>query len=402
MKARLLLIFLSGLVCALVIVAGCSKEERVSSDLEGHLAAQVGDWTITLADVDAIVESLPDQQKAKFNTPEGKSELVDMLIEEEIYHQEALRAGFDKDEDIREMVAKYERSLLVTHLFNNVIKPKAAPTEEAVHDFYESNQERYTKQPIVRAQHVFSEDREKLLGYKKQIEDGEPMTTIAHKYSEDEATRADGGNLGFFNPGGYIRGIGYSKELSDAAFSMEKGVVSDPIKWEKGYSILRVNEIRPAELRPYEEVRDEIAEILTQQKLGEVKQAYYDEVKKNYTSTNFLAEEMMLTERTAEELWNLAQTSTDSYQRIRHYEQIVEKYPDSNYAAEALFMIGFVYAEELKSMPDADRALTRVINEYPNSEIAATAEWMLKNLDKPLPEFEDLDELNEKIGKESE
>ena len=65
-------------------------------------------------------------------------------------------------------------------------------------------------------------------------------------------------------------------------------------------------------------------------------------------------------------------------------------------------MIGFVYAEELKSMPDADRALTRVINDYPNSEIAATAEWMLNNLDKPLPEFEDLDDLNEKIGKESE
>jgi peptidyl-prolyl cis-trans isomerase C len=402
MKAKLLLAFLIGLICAVMVVSGCSKDGGVSGDNDDKLAAQVGDWTITRAEVEGIIETLSDQQKNKFNTPEGKAELIDMLIEEEIYHQEALRDGLDKQDEFVTMIENYKRSLLVTQYFNNVIKPMAAPTDETVHDYYETNQERYTKQPIVRAQHVFSEDREKLVGFKKQIEDGEPMTTIAHKYSEDAATRADGGNLGYFNPGGYIRGIGYSKELSDAAFSMEKGVVSDPIKWEKGYSLLRVNEIRPAELRPYEEVRDEIKEILTQQKLNDVKKGFYDEIKQKYTSTNFVADEMMLTERTAEELWNLAQTSTDSYQRIRHYEQIVEKYPESSYAAEALFMIGFVYAEELKSMPDADKALNRVIHEYPNSEIAATAEWMLLNLDKPLPEFEDLDELNEKIGKESE
>jgi EpsD family peptidyl-prolyl cis-trans isomerase len=401
MKTRLLYGCLSGLICALMIVTGCSKDKDVSDDLSGELAAKVGDWTITRAELDAIIETLSDQQKTKFGTPEGKSELIDMMIEEEIYHQEALRQGLDKDDEVLDIVDKYERSVLVNQYFNRVIKPKAAPTDEEIHDNYEANQERYTTQPIVRAQHVFSTDRDKLVEFKKEIEAGEPMTTIAHKYSEDEATRADGGNLGYFNPGGYIRGIGYSKELSDAAFSMEKGVVSDPIKWDKGFSLLRVNEIRPAELRPYDEVHDELKELLTQQRIGDVRKSVFEEIKPQYTSTNFLADELMLTERTPEELWNLAQTSTDSYQRIRQYEQIVEKHPDSKYAAEALFMIGFVYAEELKNLPDADRALNRVINEYPNSEVSATAEWMLKNLDKPLPEFEDLDELNDKIEKES-
>ena len=61
----------------------------------------------------------------------------------------------------------------------------------------------------------------------------------------------------------------------------------------------------------------------------------------------------MVTERTPEELWNLAQNSTDSYQRIRYYEQIVEKFPDNKYAPEALFMIGF--AEELKSRTPTTR-----------------------------------------------
>ncbi|UCH85011.1 MAG: peptidyl-prolyl cis-trans isomerase [Candidatus Latescibacterota bacterium] len=402
MKAKLVFACTIGLIGAMLFVIGCSKDGDVSGDASDELAAEVEDWTLTRAELDEIVESLSDQQKAKFKTPEGKAELADLLIEEEIYHQEAIKEGFDKDKDVLEMLDKYKRSLLVNQYFDRVVKAKAAPTEQEIHDYYEANQDRYTKQPIVRAQHVFSTDREKLVKLKKEIDDGEPMTTIAHLHSEDEATRADGGNLGYFNPGGYIRGIGYSKELSDAAFSMQKGIVSDPIKWEKGYSLLRVNEIRPAELRPYDDVHDEIEALLTQQNLKDVKESVYAEVKKNYRATNHIAEEMMLTQRTPEELWNLAQTSTDSYQRIRHYEQIVEKYPDSNYAAEALFMIGFVYAEELKIIPDADRALNRVINEYPNSEIAATAEWMLQNLDKPLPEFEDLDDLSDKIKEQSE
>ena len=113
-----------------------------------------------------------------------------------------------------------------------------------------------------------------------------------------------------------------------------------------------------------------------------------------------MVREMSVVERTPEELWNLAQNSTDSQQRLRYYEQIVEKYPTTDFAPEALFMIGFVYAEEIQSPTDADRAFNRVINEYPNAEVAKTAEWMLKNLDKPLPEFEDLDDLQKKIEKE--
>jgi TolA-binding protein len=111
---------------------------------------------------------------------------------------------------------------------------------------------------------------------------------------------------------------------------------------------------------------------------------------------------MRMTERTPEELWNLAQNSTDSQQRLAYYEQIVSKYGDSEYAPEALFMVGFVYAEELQSAPDADRAFRRVLSEYPNSEVAKTAEWMLNNMGDPLPEFDDLEDLQRQIDEKTE
>ena len=300
------------------------------------------------------------------------------------------------------MVERYERSVMVNEFFNNEIRPKAEPTDQEIHDYYESNADKYTTLPIAKAQHVFSTDSLKLVEFKRQVEeDGEPLTTIAHKYSEDDLTRPDGGNLGYFNPGGYIRGIGYSKELSAVAFTMEKGELRI-VKWDKGYSLLRVNEIRPAQLRPYDEVKDEISELLTNQVLQEVKSEAYAEMKQGYDIKNYLADELKMTSRTPEELWNLAQNSTDSHQRLRYYEQIVDKHADSKYAAEALFMIGFVYAEEIKSLPDADRAFNRVINEYPTSEVAKTAKWMLENMSGSLPDFEDLDDIREHIEGQSE
>jgi hypothetical protein len=299
------------------------------------------------------------------------------------------------------MVEKFERSALVSEYYLREIKAKAYPTDQEIKEYFDSHQQKYEIQPIVRAQHIFSADSVKLVGLKKRVEAGEPFTTLAHKYTEDEMTRADGGSLGYFNPGGYVKGIGYSKELSDAAFAMKRGDLTI-VKWEKGYSLLTVNESRPAQVRPVEEVQSEIKETLAAQRITDIQKQAIAQLRKNYVVDNFIADEVALTQKTAEELWNLAQNSTDSYQRLRYYEEIVAKYPDGEYAAEAQFMIGFVYAEELKSAPDADRAFTRVINEYPNSEVAKTAEWMLKNIDKPLPEFEDLQDLQKKIDAGSE
>jgi outer membrane protein assembly factor BamD (BamD/ComL family) len=45
----------------------------------------------------------------------------------------------------------------------------------------------------------------------------------------------------------------------------------------------------------------------------------------------------------------------------------------------------------------ADRTFTDLITKYPESEMAQTARWMLDNLEKPLPKFEDLDDLNRQI-----
>jgi hypothetical protein len=390
---------------ALAVVVGCSTETtETAADKEeaAILAARVGDWKLTRADIDRIIETMDDSDQLKYDTPGGRAELTTRMIEEELYHQEGLKLGLDEDPLVQEAVDRYTRTLLINRYFHDKIQPLAVPTDEEMFTFYEENQEQYKSQAIARAQHIFSSSKDKLVGLLQRIEEGERMTELAMKYSEDELTMADGGDLGYFNPDGYIRGVGYSKMISDAVFSMEPGVVSEPIKWEKGWSLIRVNELRPAKYMTFEEAEPDIKLVMAERRIDHVKHVAFEELSKKYAFQNYLADEMKLTQRTPEELWNLAQNSQDSYQRLVSYHEIVERSPESEYAAQALFMVGFVHAEELKDNVEADRAFTRVLNEYPDSEVAKSAAWMLENMQQPLPEFESIDELNEKISAESD
>ncbi len=372
--------------CIAILSSGCSSEKPVARD-EEDLAARVNDWTFTRAQLQEIIDRLSDSEKAKYDTPGGRAKLADGMIQEELYYREGLKLDIPTSEEVVKKLEAYERALVIETYYLQHVRSLAAPSEEEMHDYYEANLARYTQQPIGRAQHILSKnDPDKLREYKRLVETKKELfTRLAQKYSDDEMTREDGGDLGYFNPGGYMRGVGYSDEISEAAFSLEVGDISNPIKWRKGWSIVVLNELRPGLVKPFEDVVDDITEVLIAPRLDRIKELAYAELGKKYQVSNYLANEFKLTSKTPEELWNLAQNSLDSFERLRHYEEIVERFPDSPHAAKAMFMIGFVNAEELKNLAAADQAFTQVINKFPDSDVAESAKYMLETMYKSDP-----------------
>jgi len=385
---------------AALVASGCSKKTdtaQVAPD-EEQLAARVGDWSVTREFLDEYLRRMPEPQRAKYDTPEGRAVLAEKLMQEELAYLEAKKLDLAKKEPVAKQIEEATRAILVVAYLDEFVDSKARPTDEEMHDYYDAHQDVYTQLETLRAQHVFSKDKQKLEEIKERVvEGGEKFTTMAHLYSEDIITKADGGDLGYFNPGGYIRGVGYSKEFTDALASMEPGQVYGPVKWEKGYSLVRINEKQPAELRPYDDGREEIAERLARDKVENVRAQHFAEVQGHYDTRNYMRDDYEKMQRGPEELFNYAQNSTNPEQRIAAFQQIIDKFPQDQYAPQAMFMIGFVYAEELKDFTMADRTFTDLITKYPESEMAQTARWMLDNLEKPLPKFEDLDDLNRQI-----
>ncbi len=398
-RALLIMVVLSSL-----LAGGCSKQETAEVDQpDDELAARIGEWTITREYVEEYLRRMPEPQRARFDTPEGRALLTEKLMQEELAYLEAAKSDLPSSPEVKKQIEDATRSILVAAYLDEMVDAKARPSDEEMHEYYDAHQDQYTQLETLRAQHVFSTDKHKLEEIKERVvEGGEKFTTMAHTYSEDQITKGDGGDLGYFNPGGYIRGVGYSKEFTEALAQMEPGQVYGPIKWEKGYSLVRINEKQPAVLRPYDEVREEIAELLSRNKIENVRMQHFDEVQTHYDTRNYMREDYEKIQRGPEELFNYAQNSNDPQQRIAAFQQIIDKFPQDKYAPQAMFMIGFVYAEELKDFTMADRTFNDVITKYPDTEMAQTARWMLDNLEKPLPKFDDLDDLNRQIDAQSD
>ena len=80
------------------------------------------------------------------------------------------------------------------------------------------------------------------------------------------------------------------------------------------------------------------------------------------------------------DMFQEAQNAGLAPKRIELYKKLLEEYPDSEVSAQAQFMIGFIYSEELKNYDEAEMAFRQLLKRYPDSELAASARWMVEHM----------------------
>lgn len=379
--------------------ASCSREEG-DVKVKTGLAARIGDSKITRDEVEERFAQLSEKQKDDFKGKRGKAEFLDKLIEEEIIYVEAKNMNLQHVPEIKNVLEQAERNILVSEYFNREILEKIDVPEEEVEAYYEDNLLEFTTRAVIKAQHIFTTSKKKAEEWKRRLAEGEDISRIAKEESEDNLTAQQAGNLGYFNPGGYIKFIGRSSTWSEAVNELEAQEISDIIEFEKGYSIVRIQSKNPERIMPMSDVRQKIIEKLRAQRARDAYDIAIARLKDSYSPNNYLREELMATTRSPEQYWEIAQMESDSYERIQYYRQIVEYYPDHQYAPQALFMIGFVYAEERQNKVEARRRFDELLQKYPDSEVAESAKWMIDNMNTSHPSFESFENMKKAMEDE--
>jgi peptidyl-prolyl cis-trans isomerase C len=210
----------------------------------------------------ARVEALSQQvaRSGRQVTPEVQAQIKEEVIAREIFMQEAQKQGLEASADFKTQMEMARQTILIRELFmtyqkNNVVTDADVKAEYDKFAAANGGKE-------YRARHILVEKEEAAKAIIAQLKKGGKFEEIAKKSSKDPGSGANGGDLDWAAASNYVG------EFGAALLSLEKGKTTEtPVKTQFGYHIIRLDDVRDAQLPKFEDVKPQITEQLTQQKL---------------------------------------------------------------------------------------------------------------------------------------
>lgn len=131
----------------------------------------------------------------------------------------------------------------------DLLRQKAAMEDIKVTD--EELKKYYNEyKPKVKASHILVDDEKTAKDIKAKLEKGEDFAKLAKEYSKDTGSAQNGGDLGWFGPGKMV------EEFEKAAYALKVGEISDPVKTQFGYHIIKVTD--KEKKKSFDEMKEEI------------------------------------------------------------------------------------------------------------------------------------------------
>ncbi|HQR23031.1 MAG TPA: SurA N-terminal domain-containing protein [Burkholderiaceae bacterium] len=266
---------------AFIAAQGMSEpqfEERVRADLRKQLLVNgvIESAFVPAAVADRIDQVLLETREVRVLPFRGEQYLSKVSVADA-----QVSAFYDSHKNDFETPENVKIEYLV--LSADALAGREAVTEADAKAFYEQNKGRYGTEEQRRASHILitPEGGDKEAARKKaegilaalKANPGD-FAKIAKEQSKDPGSAAQGGDLGFFGKGMMV------KPFEDVAFKLKVGETSDIVETDFGFHIIRVTEIKPADARPFAEVRAEIERDLRTQKA----QKHYAEAADQFTN----------------------------------------------------------------------------------------------------------------------
>ncbi|NCO68134.1 MAG: peptidylprolyl isomerase [Nitrospirae bacterium CG_4_10_14_0_8_um_filter_41_23] len=252
-------------------VACAKKEGQKGSDL-----AKVGNVKITQADLEREIKNLPDFAQKIFEGSGGKERFLNELIKKELLYQEALKKGLDKNTEYMKKVEDFKKITLIGQLLEKEIESKTKVTDQDVKDYYEKHKEDFAPVSQIRMSLILVKTEEEAKKILERLNKGEDFAKVAKKSSINLSSAKNGGDLGYLSRGQM------TPELEAAAVRLKTGEISEPLKTQSGYQIIKVTDKKIGKVVEFERVKNFISQHLSAEKQKEVFDSYIESLKKSY------------------------------------------------------------------------------------------------------------------------
>lgn len=240
-----------------LLLSGCVMMALAATPLRAQDAnpvlAKVNGAEIRQSDL-AIAEEELAPSLAQMDPAARRENVLAFLIDMKIVAKAAEDKKIADREDFKAKLAFARNRLLMDNLL--AVEGKAATSDDAMKKVYEDAAKQISGDQEVRARHILVETEDEAKTVEAELKKGADFAELAKKKSKDPGA-ADGGDLGFFTKDQMV------PEFSAVAFAMEPGKVSDPVKSQFGWHVIKVEEKRNRKAPDFEQVRPQIEQYVT-------------------------------------------------------------------------------------------------------------------------------------------
>jgi peptidyl-prolyl cis-trans isomerase C len=237
--------------CAVIVFAGAPQ---VRAQDANPVLAKVNGVEIRQSDLNMAEEELGSGQLAQMDPATKRENLLSYVIDLKIVAKAAEDKKLGDTDAFKKSLAFARERLLMDKLLTD--EAKTAATDAAMRKVYEEAATQMGGDEEVRARHILVESEDEAKQIVEELKKGGDFAEIAKKKSKDPGA-ADGGDLGYFTKEQMV------PEFSKVAFEMETGKVSDPVKSQFGWHVIKVEDKRKRKAPEFEQVKPQIETYVT-------------------------------------------------------------------------------------------------------------------------------------------
>lgn len=219
------------------------------------VVASVNGDEILLSDVLAAYQALPQQLQA-LPFSELYPQLIDRVVTNKLVAKAGREAGLHEKPEVQAEIRRLEDRVIEREYFSARIEERM--TDEKLQEEYATYLEETEGDKEVHARHILVETEEGAEELIAELDDGADFAELAKQHSTGPSS-TDGGDLGFIGPGDTVA------PFQAAAFALEAGTyTAAPVKTRFGWHVIKVEEVRTVEPKPFEEMKDELRDRATE------------------------------------------------------------------------------------------------------------------------------------------
>ena len=260
-------------------IADPKERERRIDKLRGQvLDEMVNEELIVQAAEAAKIEVESSEVQAALDEIKSSNNLDDAALAQVLAAQGYTLGNYKTD---------LRRQLLRLRAVNQLVAPKVTVTDEDIKARYDEMQRRSASVSAVKLSHMLfklpehpteqqlSEAKEKAAKAISRVKNSEEFAKVAGEMSEDEGTKATGGELGWFQ-----RNSLANPDWEPIVFAMEKGDVRGPVMGPQGMHVFFVSEVKKSDLKQFSEMKEQLSRELRRSQMDKQTQTWIDELRK--------------------------------------------------------------------------------------------------------------------------